>query len=185
MTNRSVVTADYVKGYSVGFYAKGADGVYFDNFYQLGSRGPSIWGFERSDLTEGVRKYVVTYQDVVPAGMTGYRPLPMKLRSDKVEELDICMGEIKSSEFVYVILAMEKGYGSAPAIKLNGVESSSKELIETPDGTDLNNGSTIPLVDDAQFFLYTFSGVEATDDLEISFENGVGTVMYVELSVEP
>lgn len=184
MTNKSKVTADYVKGYSAGFYAKGADGVYFDNFYQLGSDGPSIWGFERKDLSQGVRKYVVTYQDIVPEGLSGYKPLPLSLKNQK-EELVVCMGEVKNTETVHLILAMEDAYLSSPTVKLNGVGSSSRELIETPDGIDFNNGAATPLIDDAQFLLYTFRGVDATEDIKISFENGIGKVVYVELSVEP
>ncbi len=184
MTNKSKVTADYVKGYSAGFYAKGADGVYFDNFYQLGSDGPSIWGFERKDLTQGVRKYVVTYQDIVPEGMSGYKPLPLSLKNQK-EELVVCMGEVNNTETVHLILAMEDAYLSSPTVKLNGVGSSSRELIETPDGIDFNNGAATPLIDEAQFLLYTFRGVDATEDIKISFENGIGKVVYVELFVEP
>ena len=184
MTGASKVEADYVKGYAAGFYAKGADGVYFDNFYQLGSDGPSIWSFEREDLTKGVRKFVVTYQDIVPKGMTGYKPLPMSLKNEK-KEVTVCMGEVKKTETVYITIALSDGYLAVPQIKLNGVESSVVELIETPNGIDFNNGGPIPLVEGAQFILYVFNGVETAEDLNITFEDGAATVKYIEISIEP
>ncbi len=184
MTGSSKVEADYVKGYAAGFYVKGADGVYFDNFYQLGSDGPSIWSFEREDLTKGVRKFVVTYQDIVPEGMTGYKPLPMSLKNEK-KELKICMGEIQKTETVYLTIALADGYTTVPKIKLNDVESSVVEFVETPNGIDFNNGGSIPLVEGAKFILYTFNGVETFEDLNILFEDGAATVKYIEISIEP
>ncbi len=185
MTYASTVTSDYVKGYAAGFYANGADGVYFDNFYQPGSQGPNVWGLKRSDLTNGVRKFTVTSQDLVPEGFTGYKPLPLNVSPDG-SELNICMGIIRDSEKVTLTAALENGYKTVPTVKLNGVESSSFKLIETPMGKDMyKNNIPIPLMKDSQFVEYAFSGVSADKDLIIRFENGEALVNYVELSVEP
>lgn len=184
MTNSSSVKAEYAKGYSAGFYAKGADGIYYDNFYQLGSDGPSIWDFARLDLTQGVRRFAVTYQDVVPEGMTGYRPLPIKLNSEDEKSLSVCMGEIRKDETVLVAVCLEKGFMKAPSLSLNGIDSTSVQFIDLEDA--FFSGETKPThLEGGQFVLYTFSGIEASSDIEITFEDGVATVNYVELCVKP
>lgn len=185
MTYASTVSADHVKGYAAGFYAKGADGVYFDNFYQSVSNGLKVWNLKRKDLTEGLRKFVVTSQDIVPEGHTGYKPLPLNVDSDGAE-LNICMGIIRNSEKVTLTVSVKNGYKNLPSVKLNGVGNSDVRLIETPIGKDMyKNNIPIPLMKDSQFVEYTFNGVSAECDLTIRFENGVVEVNYIELSVEP
>ena len=184
MTNSSFVKAEYAKGYSAGFYAKGADGIYYDNFYQLGSDGPSIWDFARRDLTQGVRRFTVTYQDIVPEGMTGYRPLPIKLCGDEKKSISICMGEIGKDETVLVAVCLEKGFMEAPSLSLNGIDSTSVQFIDLEDA--FFSGETKPThLEGGQFVLYTFRGIEVSADIEMKFENGTATINYVELAVQP
>jgi len=196
ITGSTTVTGDYAKGYAAGFYAKGADGVYFDNFYQLGSTGPQFWGLSREDLTQGTRRFTVTRQDIIPEKEDGYEPLPLKL-SPNQPSLTVCMGEIRPTETVSLVIevdgrrvtaAEEDNLMPVPEITLNGIAASSVELADA--SHSFFEG--VAVSDDiqnkySQIVVYTFEGVEARDDLEIVFglDHSALIVRYLELMVQP
>lgn len=193
-----ITTRDYVKGYSAGFFDQGADGVYFNNFFQLGSVGPSIWGLTRDEMTQGVRRFTLTGQDLAPIGYESYQPLPVDLKSDGMS-ITVYMGEIRPTEKVSLLICMNKdkindaesnGQQSLPTVKLNGVESAS---VRKTDYTDsfFEVGSKVHTklkTKRIQLLVYTFEGVTATDKLVIDFainHDEIGAVDYLELLVEP
>lgn len=192
------MTRNYVKGYSAGYYAQGADGVYFNNFFQLGSNGPSIWDLTREDMTQGVRRYTLTGQDLAPIGYDAYKPLPLVLKTEGAA-LTVSMGEIRPTETVSVLVLLNKdkieqaeanGMQALPDITLNGVAAASVRKTDTDDSF-FEEGSVIHSrlrAKRSQLVVYTFEGVETAGDLVINFSadhDDLGTVDYLELLVEP
>lgn len=192
------MTRDYVKGYSAGYYAQGADGVYFNNFFQLGSNGPSIWDLTREDMTQGVRRYTLTGQDLAPIGYEAYAPLPLELKPEGVSTT-VSMGEIRPTETVSVLILLNKdkieqaeanGMQALPDITLNGIAAASVRKTDKNDSF-FEEGSVIHsklTAKRSQLAVYTFEGVTAADDLVINISadhDDLGTVDYLELLVEP
>ena len=197
LTNTTSVTGDYAKGYSAGFFAKGADGVYFDNFYQLGSNGPQVWGLTRADLPQGTRRYAVTRQDIIPEGADGYEPLPLDLRKEGTS-ITVCMGEIRPDETVSLLVELRRkrvedaeknGMQSLPDVTINGAAASSVRQADTTDSFFEGVAVSEDIQQKVSYLaVYTFEGIEAADDLVIEFavdHNELGYIDYLELLVSP
>ena len=197
-TTEVQTTRDYVKGYAAGYLDQGANGNYFNNFFQLGSQGPSIWSLTREDLTTGTRRYKVNYQDLVPIGHTGYDPLPMPLSADGTS-ITVNMGTIRPQETLTMLVMLEKeaieaaeagGLQSLPDVTVNGVAAASVRLGDQKGGDSFFDGATAPNLARAkktQIVVYTFEGIDTTGELKVDFavaHDGLGNINHMEFMVQ-
>lgn len=191
--NNKKTTENYVKGFSAGYYAQGADGMYFNNFFQKGSIGPSIWkyGIDKDSLYNGVRKVALSYQDKVPINHFNerYEPIPSTLESEGSDYI-LSIGEIIESDNVYLIAGFSEGCAKIPDVSINGFNALSKQIV---DYEDVSHGDSVPgspqkatsvQLGDLIFVLYEFASFEGSDDVEVHFENSNDILCYLELVVE-
>lgn len=189
--NSKNTTANYVKGFSAGYYAQGADGIYFNNFYQMGSDGPSIWrlGNDKSMLYDGVRKVALSYQDKVPIGYERYEPVP-KFLDSAGSDFSFSIGDIYKDDNVYLIAAFSQYCVSVPDVTLNGEIPLSVQMVDYETVSFGDSTPTAPTqatdwpIGDLIFVLYEFDSLESTRDVNIHFENSNDMLCYLELVVE-
>ena len=178
----------HVKGIAAGYMAQGADGMYFNNFYQLGDVGvKDVHLLNPGKLAEGPRTYVMTYQDQVPIGETGYKPLPMDVGSGI--ELEIHMGAVQETENVKISIGYNLGSpnGAPWEITLNGMApAEAKEMKINPYNTagyylteDYQMGEAEILIQ------YTFRNVSTEDILKITIPASDATMVSLEVKVSP
>lgn len=191
--NNKYTTENYVKGFAAGYYDQGADGIYFNNFFQLGSIGPSIWhlGIDSSKLYEGVRKVALSYQDKVPLNRFDerYEPIPSVLNMAGTD-YSLSIGDVDADDKVYLIAGFSEGVVSVPKASLNGKASMNTQIV---DYESVSFGDTTPqapqkattcLIGNLIFVLYEFDSFTATGDINIHFENSSDMLCYLELVVE-
>ena len=169
--------AAHIKGLCAGYFDQGADGIYFNNFYQLGSEGPQVYGIDWSNVEDGVRSYVVTCGDYAPKG--GYRPydpLPLMLNG-KSKELTVQMGSVREGEYVYVQVGYTHSKALTTSLTVNGIEPCEVITEKIKDG-DVSgwrfaaNGDKSPV---NTLLRYRFDGVGPTDELHLEFAENDGS----------
>ena len=189
-------TAEYVKGFSAGYLAQGADGIYFNNYYQIGSIGPAIWSLTPETLVQGNRRFKVTYQDLVPIGYEGYEPLPMPLTTDETS-ITVNLGQIRPTETLSVLVAYKIDQIKKndpidiqlmPNVIVNGKTASSLRIADESDSFYDGVPSTRVVSSYAyQTIVYTFEGIETVGELVVDFDvdqGCSGTVDHIELLVQ-
>ena len=189
-------TSEYVKGFSSGYLAQGADGVYFNNYYQLGGFGPSIWSLTPETMVQGTRRFKVTYQDLVPIGYEGYEPLPMPLTNDN-SSITVNLGQILPTETLSVLVAYKIdqikktdtiNIESMPKVIINGDAATAMRIADETDGFyDGVPSARVVSSSLYQVVVYTFEGIETAGDLVIDFDvdqGCSGTINHIELLVQ-
>ena len=183
------IKQNHVKGIAGGYMTQGADGMYFNNFYQLGDAGvKDVHRLNPGQLAEGPRTYTVTYQDQVPIGETRYKPLPMDISDGTT--LEIYMGEIRDSETVKVSIGYNTGLlAQAPQeITLNGVAPvEAKEMKVNAYSSAGYYADNDNCVREAEILIqYTFKNVSTEDVLVITIPATAGCeAAGLEINVSP
>ena len=182
----------HIKGIAAGYLSQGADGLYFNNYYQLGSEGPTVYPLHPEESSQGIRTFIVTRQDLVPIGETGYQPLPLKLNGNSgSRDLTICMGQILEEETVTVSVGYDISLGWMPPVEitLNGASPVSAEERK------INPYSSAGYYLDANYAVkeaevlirYTFENISASEELVVHF-SGTPTecsIVSLEINVTP
>lgn len=187
-------TLEQLKGYWASFYSRGADGLYFNNYYQLGSMGPDIWNFSRTNVSRGTRTYVESYQDICPIGNEPFHPFPMPINeSESGTDYGIDIGPVKASEYIYLIVGYSLSFTTdfVTEVTLNGMEPVSVKKIK-PDQSDVRgyiaNGTTGQYRQKAGLvYVYAFRNLAADGEMTIHFTQNPGdkcNVEYCELLVQ-
>lgn len=154
---RTANSADMSKAYASGWYAAGADGIYannHDSFVRPVSARDIA--FRRScgdpdSAAGGLRRYIITYQDITSGISEPFRPLPLCAEPGRDGYLILQTGDIRNTDDVR--LYFDALYdGEMPRVYINGIECGPVEIcgpvIEKNmfDGSEVNLTPHIPLV---------------------------------------
>ena len=177
-----------VKGIAAGYMAQGAHGIYFNNFYQLGDAGVrDVHLLNPGKVAEGPRTYVMTYQDQVPIGQTGYRPLPIHLRGGTT--FTVHMGPVRATESITLSIGYNLGILKQPPweITLNGIAPvEAKKVAINPDSTAGHYITRKNKKSKAKILVqYTFQNLSTEDVLEISIPAADAIAVSLEINVNP
>lgn len=187
-------TLEQLKGYWASFYSQGADGLYFNNYYQLGSMGPDIWNFSRKNVSRGTRTFIQSYQDICPIGNESYHPLPYPLNeSETGTDYTVDIGPIKDGEYVYLILGYSVSVNTefVTEVTLEEIEPTSVKKIK-PAQSDirgtLSTGATGQYRSKSgMVYVYEFRNVSADGELTVHFTPNPGdkcNLEYCEVLVQ-
>ena len=179
----------HIKGIAAGYMQQGAHGLYFNNYYQLGSEGPAVYPLSPAEASQGPRTFIISRQDLVPIGETGYSPLPLALDRGG-RNLEISMGPVAAGENIRISIGYDSAFGGIPPerITLNGAEPLEvKEVQPTAYGTAgfyLDAGYKVTQAE--TLMQYTFSNVSSEDILTVYLPVAPGcTVVSLEIHVSP
>jgi len=183
----------YVKGLAAGFMSQGADGLYFNNFYQISSSGPMIFPLSPDAVSEGDRTYVATCEYPIPIGGTSHNRLPLSLDGIGEEGLDteVCMGTVREEEKIRVSVGynLEDGVVPPMEITVNGI--SPVEVKESKINPYTTPGHYVRSdnleTQDADILIqYFFENISAEDTLVIHFPAANDcTVAALEVQITP
>ncbi len=108
----AVAGASVTRGYAAEYLSEGADGIYLFNYfaYPHVDRNEEIYTTCGSALTaaDSYRRHVMTFQDVVPEGATGYRPLPVASLKSNPATLSQKTGYIPSGATIRVYIGFAR-----------------------------------------------------------------------------
>ena len=123
-------------------------------------------------MTEGVRRYIVTYQDISAgdAASPCYRPLPMAV--DGEGELSLQVGPIRGTDRLTVLL--DFAGDAAPKLTCGGIAAE--------DGNHVDDDTPIALTDGASTYAYRCDGVHTDGALTLTLA-GHGELRYLELRI--
>ncbi len=120
--------------YAAQYLHQGADKIYLFNFYNNpfapNDRNTRLYRLCGSleTLDGRPQRCIVTYQDTVPSGKEGWKPLPAKLDGFT---LDIAAGPVTEEDKLRVILGIEGTFDpEAVRVTVNGVEASYKNTTQ-------------------------------------------------------
>jgi len=190
-------TIEQVKGYGASYYAQGADGLYFNNYYQLGSLGPDVWALYDGLMSWGTRTYIVGDQDITPIGQEQYHPMPLALHEAPEEGLDfeIQLGPVREDEWVYVVVGYNTSFKTefVTEVTLNGMEPVKSDSYKPTKGElrgYVNTGASVgfaPVAGRNIYYAFTGMSLEEGEPLVIHFTQNPGdkcNVEYLEVTVQ-
>ena len=171
------LTREEAKAYSAAWNAQGADGLYFNNHDYATPRHRAMYDLRRDTVTEGARRFVVTYQDIAAEPDTRRKPLPMKL--DGEGTLSLRIGPVTERDHAALILGFE---GEPPAVRWNGNPLPPPDRIPPVTGEDESTGEPKALTGEGTWAC-SCEGMRADGPLTLTFD-GRGILRYVELRME-
>ena len=113
----SRTTDEMAKAYSAAWNTQGADGLYFNNHDYATPLHRLVYGLHRETVLRGVRRYIVTYQDIAAKGNPRYKPFPMCV-SEKAS-MQLSIGPVRQTDRFTILLAFDGD--NAPLLRLNGL----------------------------------------------------------------
>lgn len=174
----------HLKGYYASFVSQGADGCYFNNFY----KEDTLKRLGKTSVTEGLRTFMVTYQDITPIGSEKYDPLPLNVGKTglKGTDFNIDMGVIRKGEYVYLTV----GYFGKELkdintkITLNGNRPVAVEKV-TVTPYDITGHFCHDLEIEGTTLRYCFDKFSTNGEVRIHFTDNRSDckVMYLDLTV--
>jgi len=175
------ITKDIAKAYSAAWNAQGADGLYFNNHDYATPLHKQVYALHRDNVTEGVRRYIVTYQDISADGSTvpQYRPLPMAVSGTGALTLQV--GPIGETDRLTVIL--DFAGDAAPKLMCGGIAAADGVVSPAVTGNHVDDASPIALTDGASTYAYRCDGVQTDGVLPLTLA-GQGELRYLELRIE-
>lgn len=188
-----LMTAKYLKGYAAGYYVNGCDGIYLENYYQIGSEGPSVWGLSPDDMTKGIRSYVRIGRALYPVGTEPIITYPVELRNVSENGIDfvICTGKIGDGDRVTVTIGYDGGTGDlVPDLTVNGTAAANGVRTSLPD--DGITGRYLKLRGKGEFSIFTASklatydctGIITEDNVTLHFDQSAFRIYYIEITVD-
>ncbi len=164
------------KAYAAEYYARGADGIYYNNHENYNMQNCLCWKVNRESCLVGRREFVVGWQDTFAYNDRKYKPLPMSFES--TADLPINVGLVKAVDKVSVVINYQGD--AAPILKINGTAYEGnvnvnnilatqgiKDVVMTPDTA----------------IAYYISGIYTDGPLNLTFE-GSGTITYVTVIID-
>ena len=174
---------DHLKAFAAGYLNRGADGLYFNNYYSPDKPARLLC---RDTVETGIRTLAVTHRDIAPIGCDRYKPLPVALDGDPVS-LTLNMGRIRRGERVTVTVGYDTEDAEGIAVSLNGVPAASRETIPVlPDRVEGHYYDAEWYFRSAKALLrYGFPDFSVGGDLTVTLEGGGGNAVYLDVSVSP
>ncbi len=179
--NQTITYPDQARGYAAAWFAEGGDGIYTYNYFGYPSyrRDRDVWMLDRESCVGKSRRFTVTWQDLCPAGIEPYRPLPLTV--DEKAELELAIGAVNAGDRVDVTLAWKDG--SMPALTLNG----EKPSLVCPFAMDEREvspftGAPVKRTDCTEAAVYSFDTVLTDNRIVLAFE-GRTEIGFVELDI--
>ena len=174
----------HLKGYYASFVSQGANGCYFNNHY----KNDITKHLNKTSVTEGLRTFMVTFQDTAPIGSQKYDPLPLNVGKTgfKGTDFNIDMGVIRKGEYVYLNVGY---YGKElkdikTKLTLNGNRPVAvEEVTVMPD--DVTGHYYHGLDIEAKTLRYCFENFSTDKEVKIHFTDNRSDckVIYMDLTV--
>jgi hypothetical protein len=174
---------DHLKAYAANYFNRGADGLYFNNYYSPDKYARFL---DRAAAEEGVRTLAVSHQDIVPIGCSRYKPLPMALNNAPAS-LTLNMGRIRAGESVTVTVGFDIEDASGVTVSLNDVPAVSCEPVSIlPDRVEGHYYDAEWYFRSSKTLLrYAFEGISVDGDFTVTLTGGEGNAVYLDVSVSP
>ncbi len=189
-------SAEVVRGYGAQYLTAGADGLYLFNYMTappgIGEREREVYDTCGSleEILKHSRRHVVTYQDTVPEGWEPYDPLPLKLKKNRPQTLEIETGAVPKGAAVTVILGLEKAPTDEDPLLLtvNGVACGATAEKTEACGRSEADGGDVPggycREDAAVFYKFTVpADAGFTNLLRLELAAAQNRVVYAEADV--
>ena len=173
---------DHLRGFASSYFHSGADGIYFNNYYSPDRIAKDL---DRQTASEGHRTLVVTHQDIVPIGHTGYKPLPLAVNGEAV--LNLGTGPIREGESVHVTVGYNAPEGNALTVLLNGSASISAEPVPIrPDRVEGHYYDSEWKFHQAETLTRSaFDVAPLNGEFAITLKGNGITVVYLDVSISP
>lgn len=176
------------RGYSNRYLSDGADGMYFFNYYPvsgypLPERSRTI--FRTCGSPEAMAglpmSYVVTNEDLVPAGTSAYQPLPISLSGQAVT-LPLHVGRLTCSRKVVLCVGMQDIAPGQLRLSVNGQAVSCWEPCLPKPLLPTEGLAEVP--DPSRFYA---AQIETVPDgsYSLAFSGCGGQITYLELEMDP
>ena len=174
---------DHLKAFAACYFNRGADGLYFNNYYSPDKKARFLC---RDNVETGTRTLAVSHQDIAPIGHTRYKPLPISLTGETVS-LTLNMGRIRKGEGVTVTVGYDTPDAEGVSVCLNGIPAASHETVPVlPDRVEGHYYDAEWYFRSARALLrYGFSGFSAEGDFTVTLEGTGGKAVYLDVSVTP
>ena len=174
----SRTTDEMAKAYSAAWNAQGADGLYFNNHDYATPLHQMVYDLHRETVLKGVRRYIVTYQDIAAKGNPKYKPLPLCVNDNASMQLSI--GPVRQTDRFTIFLAFDGE--NAPLLRLNGLAIGKgnrclpiiEEQVDDRTPVVLTNENT---------YSYQVDAFVTEGDLLLELE-GNGVLQYLEFRME-
>ncbi|MBE6732291.1 MAG: hypothetical protein E7564_11445 [Ruminococcaceae bacterium] len=194
---------EHVKGLTASYLSRGADGMYFNNYYTItgSTTSENISGIyqptvplarhaNREKASVGLRTLVISAQDIAPKNCKVNDPLPTTVsgKDGCGAEFSLNIGKIRAEEYIYLTV----GYSNTENFNVN----------VTIDGMVPNNAEEIPVNENVitghyyegralkradKLVRYRFENYIKDGAMSVHFEseNVNSNIVYLEISVNP
>lgn len=162
------------KAYAAAFYAQGANGIYYNNHEYYTDRNRASWQINRDTCYEGLREFVVLYQDCYITRDRRYKPLPLTV--DGHAELKLEIGRVNPQDKVTLVISPD-------------CESEPDIVIGSRKFSDFSKADPIIIKTSMETVVYTpvlaydISGIKTDGTVTITFK-AKGTINYVSIIIE-
>lgn len=194
---------EHVKGLTASYFSRGADGVYFNNYYTPGGSTTSenlstayyppvslARHANRQKASEGVRTLVISVQDIAPMNCPINNPLPAPAsgKDGHGAEFSLNIGKVKAWEYVYVTV----GYIGVEAfdvnVTLDGIPPANTEELTVDEyvlAGHYYEGRILKVAD--KLMRYRFENVAKDGAMSVHFASNDEncSIVYLEISVNP
>jgi len=175
---QTLVTDEMAKAYSAAWNTQGADGLYFNNHDYATPWQCKVYGLHRDTVLEGVRRYIVTYQDIAAVGNPCRRPLPLSVESSA--SMTLCIGPIRRDDRLMVLVDFE---GDMERMVLQGCDLGSGQKHAPVIRKYAHDSSLVQLTGEDTTRIFDASGIQTEGNIVLELE-GHGTLKYLEFCIE-
>lgn len=173
---------DHLRGFASSYFHSGADGIYFNNYYAPNRMAKDL---DRHTASTGHRTLVVTHQDIVPIGHTGYKPLPLTVEGESVLRLGV--GPIREGESVCVTVGYNSLEGDSLTVLLNGAAAVSTESVpfrpDRVEGHYYDSAWKFHRAD--KLTRFAFDVPSTNGELAVTLKGDGITAVYLDVSISP
>ena len=194
---------EHVKGFTASYLSRGADGMYFNNYYILSGSTTSensdtaynptfnlARHANREKASEGVRTLDITAQDIAPINCPAKNPLPTPAcdKDGNGAEFALNIGKIRAEEYVYLTVGYNNIENFDVTVTLDGMTSANAEEIAVNENLVAGHyyeGRKLKSAD--KLMRYRFENIAKDKAMLVHFasENKNSDIVYLEISVNP
>ncbi|MBR5314731.1 MAG: hypothetical protein IKU45_04915, partial [Clostridia bacterium] len=192
---------EHVKGLTASYLSRGADGVYFNNYYTPGGSTTSEGSktaynppvslarhANRKKASEGVRTLVISDQDIAPINCPINNPLPTPVSGKNGQGADFSLniGKIRKEEYVYLTVGYNNTEDFDVTVTIDGKAPLNAEEIPIDEYVVTGHyyeGKTLKRSE--KLIRYRFEDISKDGAMAVHFEskNESCTIVYLEISV--